>query len=180
MSVGGIPGQIATSIQSGDGMAQAGTLVVYFSRTGTTRKVADTIAKALGGDLDEIVDPTPRQGYLGYWRSLLEARRHAAVGIAQAKRAPAAYGLVVIGTPVWAWSVSPPVRAYLMTHKASLPDVAFFCTMGGRGSTSTFREMQSLAGKAPRAVFAVTTRDVAAQRYDKRLAEFVKRLISAS
>jgi flavodoxin len=168
------------NIQIGDSMAQARTLVVYFSRTGTTRKIAETIAKALGSDLEEIGDDTPRQGYLGYWRSLLEARRHATVGIAEAKRTPASYDLVVIGTPVWVWSVSSPVRMYLTTHKASLPDVAFFCTMGGRGSTSTFREMQTLSGKAPRAVLAVTARDVAAQKYDKRLAEFIKRLISAS
>ncbi len=40
--------------------ANAKTAVVYFSATGTTKKVAETTAKAVGGDLFEVV---PEQAY---------------------------------------------------------------------------------------------------------------------
>jgi hypothetical protein len=86
------------------------------------------------------------------------------------------YDRVIIGTPVWAWSVSSPVRAYLMANKGHLPEVAFYCTLGGRGSDSVFRQMQSLAGKAPRAVYAVTAGEVISTRYGASLAAFAKAL----
>ena len=111
-------------------MRQSRTLVVYFSLSGTTRKLAKIIAKELSADEEEVVDLTPRQGFLGYCRSLIEARWQLPPKIALAKHIPSSYDLVVIGTPVWAWSVSSPVRAYLLAHKASPPNVAFFCTMG--------------------------------------------------
>jgi flavodoxin len=155
-------------------MAQSRTLVVYFSRSGTTRKVAEAIAKELSGEIEEIIDRTSRQGLLGYWRSLLEAQRGAPAGIVDGQKAPSSYDLVVIGTPVWAWSMSSPVRAYLMAHKASFKELAFFCTMGGQGGDRALRQMQDLSGKVPRAVLAVTAHDVATNSYSHSLAKFVQ------
>jgi menaquinone-dependent protoporphyrinogen IX oxidase len=149
-------------------------LVVYFSRSGTTRKLAEVIATELSADVEEIVDPTPRQGFVGYWRSLIQVRRRLPAGILQAKLVPSSYDLVVVGTPVWAWSVSPPVRAYLLAHKSSFPDLAFFCTMGRSGGERALQQMQQLAGKVPRATLAVQARDVVANTYAESLAEFLK------
>ena len=81
--------------------------------------------------------PRSRTGFLGYMRSLLEARRKRPSVIAPGKHDVSSYDLVVIGTPVWAWSLSSPVRAYLMAKTNQLPAVAFFCTLGGKGSESS-------------------------------------------
>jgi hypothetical protein len=78
----------------------------------------------------------------------------------------------VIGTPVWAWSVSSPVRAYLAANKDRLPDVAFFCTLGGNGSDTAFAQMQEIVGKPPRATCAITAREVASGREGQQLAAF--------
>ncbi|MGZ3295282.1 MAG: flavodoxin family protein [Xanthobacteraceae bacterium] len=119
-------------------MGASRMLVVFYSRSGKTRRVAEALAEALKCDLEEITEPKPRTGFLGYLRSLLEARRKRPSIIAPNKHDVLSYDLVVIGTPVWAWSLSSPVRAYLMTTAGQLPDVAFFCTLGGKGSESTF------------------------------------------
>lgn len=111
---------------------------------------------------------------------MIEAARKRPSRIAPAKYDPSLYDLVVIGTPVWAWSVSSPVRAYLMENKARLRQVAFFCTLGNRGSESTFAQMQDLAGKAPRTKAAFKTRDVAAGGFPPRLAEFMQTLGSSN
>jgi len=44
-------------------------LVVFFSRTGTTRGVAEGIARATGADLEELREARSRLGILGWLRS---------------------------------------------------------------------------------------------------------------
>ncbi|MDR2500501.1 MAG: flavodoxin [Treponema sp.] len=47
---------------------------------------------------------------------------------------PAAYGLVVVGTPVWAASPAPPVRAFLEKTPIRGKRIALFiCHAGGKG-----------------------------------------------
>jgi hypothetical protein len=161
-------------------MSAPRTLVVYYSRTGTTRRLATDLAKALGADIDEIHDAGGRMGFVGYWRSVSEARGRRATVISPALHDPAAYDLVVIGTPVWAWSLSSPVRAYLTLNRPRLPDIAFFATLGGAGADSAFAQMHGVAGKPPRQVLAVTAAEVAAKSYGKKLLAFVDTLLTPS
>jgi len=157
-------------------MTNQRSLVVYYSRTGTTRKVVEALSQVLNCDVEEIVEAKSRMGVLGYLRSVVEARQERPAAIAAAKYDPSSYDLVVVGTPIWAWSVSSPVRAYLMTMKARLPDVAFFCTLGGAGSARAFSQMQGITGKTPRALCAVTAKEVSSGRYRERVSAFAKAL----
>ena len=86
------------------------------------------------------------------------------------------YDLIVIGTPVWAWSLSSPVRAYLLANKSKLPAVAFFCTLGGAGSDRAFGQMQELTGKPPADCLSITASDVASTAYEPRVAAFAETL----
>jgi flavodoxin len=137
-------------------MSEAKVLVVYFSRTGTTRLLASAVAEMLSADLEAICDCSNRQGVGGYLRSLIDSFRKRPVEIVPAGRDVAKYHLVVIGTPVWASSVSAPVRSYLTENRARLPRVAFFCSCGGRGADKALREMSALAGKPAVAECKVT------------------------
>jgi protein involved in ribonucleotide reduction len=56
-------------------MGASKTLVVFYSRSGTTRRIAEALSETLKCDLEEITEPKPRTGFLGYIRSILEARR---------------------------------------------------------------------------------------------------------
>ena len=148
-------------------------LVIFYSRTGTIRRIATALAARLGGSVEEILEGRGRDGFLGYWRSVLEARRKSCPAILPAKNDPATFDLVVVGTPVWGWSLSSPVRAYLTANKGRLPAVAFFCTFGGAGSEQAFAQMQDIVGKPPRATCAITARDVASGAEAAQLANFV-------
>lgn len=161
-------------------MARSKTLIVYYSRSGTTRKLATAISEALQCETEEIYDRKSRHGIVGYGRSLIDALRRRPAAIVPAAHDPGAYDLVVIGTPVWAGTMSSPVRSYLTAHQARLKDAAFFCTLGGRGSETAFAHMQALAGKAPRACCAVTAREIGAGRYAPQVAQFVKEIEAQS
>jgi menaquinone-dependent protoporphyrinogen IX oxidase len=132
-------------------MADTRALVVYFSRTGKVRRVAQAIAEELGADGEEIVDTRNRRGPLGLLSAARDAVLRRTARIEEPVHDPAAYDLVVIGTPVWGWSPSAPVRGYLARVRGRLPDVAFFAVARGQGAGRAVRVMASLAGKEPRA-----------------------------
>lgn len=156
-------------------MSEAKILVVYYSRTGTTRALASSLAKMLGADLEEICDCSNREGPGGYLSALLDAIRKRPVDIVPPGLDVSAYDLVVVGSPVWAGSVSAPARSYLIESRARLPQVAFFCSFGGRGADEALREMCQIAGKLAVAECKVTAREA---HHDARaaLAVFVSRL----
>ena len=88
-------------------------LVVYYSRTGYTKRVAHSLARRLNADLDEI-GTDPRFGARGYLRCALESLLKLQTTIHTPQHDPAAYGLVLLGGPVWVWGLSSPLRSYLM------------------------------------------------------------------
>jgi hypothetical protein len=83
-------------------MGASRIIVVFYSRSGTTRRIAEALSATLKCDLEEIIEPKPRTGFLGYMRSLLEASRKRPSTILPRKHEVSSYDLVVIGTPVWA------------------------------------------------------------------------------
>lgn len=137
-------------------------LVVYFSRTGHTRRLAERLARELDGATMAITEPRTRQGFLGYQRSLLEAVTGRDADIEAPRRDPADYDLVLFGTPVWGWHLASPVRALARQWSRRPSRVAFFATMGGSGSQNAFDELRRLLGRAPLAELALTERECAA------------------
>jgi flavodoxin len=153
----------------------ARTLVVYFSRTGTTKLAAEAIARTLGADLEEIVDRTPRLGVVGYLRCGYEATARKLTRIEKPARDPGNYELVVVGSPVWGASLSSPVRTYLEEHRGRLSKVAFFCTCGGRGGERVLGQMEDTCRKDPVARLVLREAEVVRKRarpkYDAFCAE---------
>ena len=109
------------------------TLVVYYSRTGNTKSIAETIAVELGADIEEVVDLKNRQGKLAFLPAGRDAMRGKETEIAQTKRTPADYNLIIIGQPVWAGSPTPAIRTYLNKSDLSGKKVALFFSDSGLG-----------------------------------------------
>ncbi|MFO8016095.1 MAG: flavodoxin [Candidatus Woesearchaeota archaeon] len=151
------------------------TLVVYFTRTGTTKKLAEQIAEGLRADSEEIIAEKDYSGPLGYMRAGLESTRKKHAGIDKPKKDPSKYDLVIIGTPIWGWNISSPVRAYLEQMKTKLkkPNLAFFCTEGGSGGKKAFNAMESITGKNPKAVLELRMKDYLDGESGKDIKEFI-------
>ncbi len=140
------------------------TLIAYYSRTGNTKQVAETLAEKLDADIDEIKDMKDRSGIVGWLMGGKDAFRENTTEIAF-KKDPKDYDLVVIGTPVWAGTMTPAVRMYL---KNNFKKVAFFCTYGG-SEGKTFAEMQKIS-KKPVATLGLNQRELnATDEFCKRL-----------
>ncbi|MGZ5036169.1 MAG: flavodoxin family protein [Usitatibacter sp.] len=152
-------------------------LVVCYSRSGNTHTLGHRIAVALDAPIDDIAT-APRRGILGYLRAGREAWLKRTPEILPSEHDPGEYDLVVIGTPVFNWSLSGPVRTYLKSNASRFRKVAFFCTMGGSGSERAFRQMQQAAGQAPVATFARTHAQLADADIDAAVEAFASPLRS--
>ena len=99
--------------------------VVYYSRTGNNRTIAEQIANALSADIDEIIDKKNRQGKLNWLLAGRDSRSGKLTEIEYQKN-PRDYDTVIIGSPIWAWNPIPPLRTYLQQVDLSGKRVAFF------------------------------------------------------
>lgn len=153
-------------------------LIAYYSRTGTTKKLALEMSKCVENcEIEEIVDMKNRAGSSGYLASGSDAVLRKLANIKEVRFDPRDFDLVIIGTPVWVMTVSSPVRTYLSIFKNSFKRVAFFCTMGSMGDDAAFRDMEKISGKKPLAVFSVKSIDMAQNTYSEELREFIDDLI---
>lgn len=114
-------------------------LVAYFSATGTTRAVAQRLAKAANADIFEI---TPAQEYTDAdldWtnkqsRTTIEMKDPASrPELARTCEDIAKYDIVYIGFPVW-WYVAPHIiNSFVEAHNLQGKVLVPFATSGGTG-----------------------------------------------
>ena len=154
------------------------TLVIFYSRTGTAKKVAEALAEKLACETEEIFDTQDRSGPMGWLYAGRDATLRKLTKIKPPEKNPADYELAVIGTPIWSFNVSTPIRAYLNEFKNKLPRVAFYCTMDGSGAERAFREMGQIIGKEPSATQAFLTKEVAnnTDSHQEKINQFAKKL----
>lgn len=152
------------------------SLVVYYSKTGVTKRAAVAISRMLGSDIEEIVDLKDRGGIIGRLYGGRDALLKKPTDIKRPKKDPSKYKLVVIGTPVWAHSLTPAVRTYLNQKKRKLRKVAFFSTKGGLPRTIEFASMQELCGKKPVGTLSLKIQDMISGEYFDKARKFVSKI----
>ena len=118
-------------------------LVAYFSASGTTKKVAERLAKAAGADLFEIKPTIPYTSADLNWmdkesRSSVEMNDpDSRPEIAETMPNMADYDTVFIGFPIW-WYVAPHIiHTFLESYDFSGKTLVPFATSGGSGMGKT-------------------------------------------
>jgi flavodoxin len=135
-------------------------LVVFFSRTGTTRCLAEHIARATGADLEELKENQSRRGLWGWLRSGYEGTYRRSAKPLPVQRHLRDYDLVFVGSPTWNRALASPVRGFLEQHASELTNVALFATCQGQGATEVNAQMAALLKNAPLATLTMLERDV--------------------
>jgi len=121
-------------------------LVVYYSRTGVTEKIGGLLAVALEADQEKVTDKKDRSGFWGYLVAGKDAGFKNLTEIGKLKYDPADYDLVIIGTPVWAWKMTPAIRTYIDKNREKLKNVVFYTTAGGTSYEKVVPEMEEYLG----------------------------------
>ena len=150
-------------------------LVVYFSRSGTCKKVGEEIATKIGSETLEITDEVNRKGFFGFIRTLKLAGKGEVSNIMPKEIDLSGYEKIIIGTPVWMSTVCNPIRTFLIDYADELPDVAFYCCLGSKGAEDTFRIMQKVCRKDPLATLTMTKKGIKA-RFEANIQEFIEKI----
>jgi len=148
-------------------------LIVYYSRTGNTGRLAETISKKLDCEIEQIKDMKDRSGVIGYLKSGWGAFRDKRPQIKEPEYDPLDFDVTVIGTPVWAGRPSTPVMTYLDRYSDRFNKTAYFCTLGGSGAEKTMSKMEHLAQK-PLDTLSLTTNTVKDGDYDHEVKRFLE------
>jgi len=136
-------------------------LIAYYSRTGNTKKVAEALNNELACDIEEIQSVKSYAGMGGWFLAGKEGSKKVLAEIKPSIHNVADYDLVILGTPIWGWNISSPLRGYTVMNEDKFRQVAAFCTMGGNYG-QTFEEIEKICGKTLVAKMAFKDKDVAA------------------
>jgi len=116
---------------------QMKTLVAYFSATGTTKALAEKVAKVTGGDLYEIKPEVPYTSADLDWRvktsrsSVEMADKNSRPAMVKDLEGIENYDKVFIGFPVWWYTAPTIINTFLEAYDFSGKNVVFFATSGG-------------------------------------------------
>lgn len=123
-------------------------LVVYFSPTGTTRKIAGDVADILSADLYGIVPESPyTETDLAYYTNGRADREQEDVtsrpGIAGDSIAMDEYETILLGYPIWHEQAPRIINTFLETYDLSDKTIVPFCTSHSSGIGSSAINLQS-------------------------------------
>lgn len=109
------------------------TLIVYYSYTNHTKMIAKKIKEKLNCDLLEI---NPRKLYSENYQQVVDETEDNL----QTKEKPELeninidinnYNKIIVGTPVWWYTITPPIRTFLSDYDLSGKRVYLFATNAG-------------------------------------------------
>ncbi|MDA3815095.1 MAG: hypothetical protein PF549_01880 [Patescibacteria group bacterium] len=150
------------------------TLIIYYSRTNTTKKIAEKVGEKLGAQLVEIKSPEMKKGFWGFLRAGKQALKKMLPEIEDIKVNLDEFDLIVIGTPIWAGTIASPLRTFLVQNKGKFKEVAFFCTCGDK-QTRAFKDIEKLIEKQPKATFELNKKEMK-MGYQQKLEDFIKQI----
>lgn len=129
---------------------QGRSLLVYFSRTGTTKELAGMIAGLMSVDVLEL---TLREPYAQNYSDMTDIAREERASGARREIATvipdlAPYETIVVGSPYWWGGLSIPMRTFLMDHPLAGKRVVPFVVSASSGPQGAWDDIRSLCPQA--------------------------------
>lgn len=121
---------------------------VYFSATGTTKGVAEVIAKETSSELIEIVPKTPYTSDDLNYNSDCRANSEqndskARPEIKNDLSAISQYDVIYLGYPIW-WGTNPRIiQTFIESYDLSKAEIHLFCTSGSSGIDKSVSNLKS-------------------------------------
>lgn len=158
------------------------TAIIFYSMGGNTALTAGRLAEALSADLIEI---RPKRAYPDKGlRKFLWGGKSAVMAetpeLEPYTFSAAEYDRIIIGSPVWASNVAPPVRTFVRDNLENLKDkkIAAFVCQSGSGGEKALRKLADCLGISalPAAMVLIDPKDRPRPENDRKMADFLSQL----
>lgn len=125
-------------------------LVVYYSYTGNTRTLAEQIRQSVAGDIFELQPATPYSS--DYDAVVNQGKKEVESGYKPLLKEKVAnlssYDVIFVGTPIWWYTIAPPVATFLAETDLAGKKIIPFYTHGGYGAGHSLQDIKKFAPKA--------------------------------
>lgn len=156
------------------------TIVVYYSLEGNTAWAAGKIAGRLGAETLRLqpVKAFPDKGF----KKFLWGGKSAVMAETPALEAYAfdvqAFDRVILGFPVWASNMAPPLRTFLRDNDLKGKQVAAFACQSGSGAPKAFQRLKALLGveSLEAELILIDPKNRLSEENERRLAAFCDKL----
>lgn len=148
------------------------TLIIYFSRDGSTKKAALALAEKLSAHVEEVGPVERYDGILGYFRAAIDSLRGNLPAIDPIEQSPRNFELTVVAAPLWAGHAATPIRTYLSNHKGEFRKIASLITRGGSSADQAFAEIRQLSGLQPVAELSLRDKEIKAGSFTEQVSGF--------
>ncbi len=120
-------------------------LLVYFSFTGNTKMIAEQISKELNCNMLEL---RPKEKYSENYQEVVDEYQSNESDKKNCELMPYSvdlnkYDTIIIGSPVWWYTITPVIRTFLKQHSLANKTVIPFATNAG-WLGRTFKEIKEL------------------------------------
>ena len=151
------------------------TLILYYSETGTTEKVAQELQRQLGADIEgiEVVEP-----YTGIFQETIQRCQHemqegTTPALQPLKSSVADYDVIFLGYPIWFGTYAMPIASLLRDHDFNGKTIVPFCTFGSGGLNTSSDALRKALPKA-KVVQGYGVRTARVEAAAKELDRFLK------
>ena len=124
------------------------TLIVYYSLEGNTQWAAEQIAARLGADTLRLVPKAayPDKGFKKFLFGGKSAVMKEAPELESYEVDITQYEQIVLATPVWAGTLTPPLRSFIQREDLSGKRLALVASSMGGSPGKTFEHLKALLG----------------------------------
>ena len=156
------------------------TAIVYYSLEGNTEYVADKIKSFTGADTLRLVPKKAYhdKGFAKFFWGGKSAVMAETPELMPYTFDPDRYDQLVIGFPVWAFNVAPPVRTFVAENKEAVRNlkIAAFACQGGSGAEKAFKKLLDCLGQDSFSATMVLNDPMSKAEIDQAIAAFTAKL----
>ena len=156
------------------------TAIVYYSMSGNTAAAAKKVAEGLHADLIEIKPEKafPDKGFKKFLWGGKSAVMAEAPKLMPFTFDPGQYDQIVIGFPVWASNVAPPIRTFAVENKETVRNkkIAAFACQSGSGAEKAFKKLLDCLGQEEFVATMILNDPKPKTENDQAIASFVMKL----